>query len=369
MPIRQLTSDVAAKIAAGEVVERPASVVKELIENSIDAGATQIRVDLTNGGLQLIRVADNGSGIPADELPLALSRHATSKVASIDDLEHIRSLGFRGEALASIAAVAEVTLLSHYRGTTQGVQVSANNGHISEITTAASPEGTTLTVRNLFSAVPARLKFLKSRHTEVSHCHHLLEQYALAYPEIRFSVFSEGRQIFATPGDGQLSSALIEIYGLQIAEQMVPISSLDGKNGDPERPVVSGYTSVPTCYKSTRQHMSFFVNRRWVLSRMLSYAVEEAYHSLLMAGRHPLAVVNIVVDPTQIDVNVHPAKTEIRFLKERRVFAAVQRAVRQTILEEAQMPGWENNQWISKQGWMKRTPAYWIVHYLLNPLS
>ena len=357
MPIRQLAPDVAAKIAAGEVVERPASVVKELIENSIDAGATQIRVDLMNGGLQLIRVADNGAGIPAGELQLALSRHATSKVASIDDLEHIRSLGFRGEALASIAAVAEVTLLSHHRGASQGTQVSATNGHISEVTTAASPEGTTLTVRNLFSAVPARLKFLKSRQTEVSHCHHLLEQYALAYPEIRFSVFSEGRQIFATPGDGQLSSALIEIYGLQIAEQMVPISSLDGKDGDPERPVVSGYTSLPTCYKSTRQHMSFFVNRRWVLSRMLSYAVEEAYHSLLMTGRHPLAVVNIVVDPTQIDVNVHPAKTEIRFLKERRVFAAVQRAVRQTILEEAQMPGWENDKWINKQGTMNRAPT------------
>ncbi len=171
MPIRQLAPEVAAKIAAGEVVERPASVVKELIENSIDAGATQIRVDLTNGGLQLIRVADNGSGIPADELQLALARHATSKVAQIDDLEHIRSLGFRGEALASIAAVAEVTLLSHQRNASQGAQVSATNGQISEVTTAASPEGATVTVRNLFSAVPARLKFLKSRNTEVSHCH------------------------------------------------------------------------------------------------------------------------------------------------------------------------------------------------------
>ncbi len=354
MPIRQLEPDVAAKIAAGEVVERPASVVKELIENSIDAGATQIRVDLMNGGLQLIRVTDNGTGIPSDELQLALSRHATSKVAKIDDLEHIRSLGFRGEALASIAAVAEVTLISHHRGALQGAQVSATNGQISDVTTAASPGGTIVTVRNLFSAVPARLKFLKSRHTEVSHCHHLLEQYALAYPEIRFSVFSEGRQIFSTPGDGQLPSVLLEIYGLQIAEQMVPISSLDGKDDDAERPVVSGFTSLPTCYKSTRQHMSFFVNRRWVLSRMLSYAVEEAYHSLLMAGRHPLAVVNITVDPTQIDVNVHPAKTEIRFLKERRVYAAVQRAVRQAILQEAQMPGWGNDAPINKQGAMDR---------------
>jgi DNA mismatch repair protein MutL len=357
MSIRQLAPDVAAKIAAGEVVERPASVVKELIENSIDAGATQIRVDLTNGGLQLIRVIDNGTGIPGAELQLALSRHATSKVASIDDLEHIRSLGFRGEALASIAAVAEVTLLSHHRGVSQGAQVSAANGQISEVTTAASPEGTTLTVRNLFSAVPARLKFLKSRHTEVSHSHHLLEQYALAYPEIRFSVFSEGRQIFATPGDGQLSSVLIEIYGLQVAEQMVPLSSLDGKDGDPERPVVSGYISLPTCYKSTRQHMSFFVNRRWVLSRMLSYAVEEAYHSLLLAGRHPIAAVNIAVDPAQIDVNVHPAKTEIRFLKERRVYSAVQRAVRQAALEEAEIPRWGNDNRIDQQGVINRAPT------------
>jgi DNA mismatch repair protein MutL len=357
MPIRQLAPDVAAKIAAGEVVERPASVVKELIENSIDAGATQIRVDLTNGGLQLIRVTDNGTGIPANELDLALSRHATSKVARIEDLEHIRSLGFRGEALASIAAVAEVTLLSYHRGSSQGAQVSATNGHYSDVTTAASPEGTTLTVRNLFSAVPARLKFLKSRHTEVSHCNHLLEQYALAYPEIRFSVFSEGRQIFATPGDGQLSSVLIEIYGLQVAEQMVPISSLDGKDDDPERPVVSGYISLPTCYKSTRQHMSFFVNRRWVLSRMLSYAVEEAYHSLLLTGRHPIAVVNISVDPTQIDVNVHPAKTEIRFLRERRVFSAIVRAVRQAVLEEAGIPEWGNERKVNKQSALKRTPT------------
>ncbi len=357
MPIRQLEPDVAAKIAAGEVVERPASVVKELIENSIDAGASQIRVDLVNGGLQLIHVTDNGSGIPADELQLALARHATSKVARIDDLEHIRSLGFRGEALASIAAVAEVTLLSHHRGSSRGAQVSAINGQISEVTTAALPEGTAMTVRNLFSAVPARLKFLKSRNTEISHCLHLLEQYTLAYPEIRFSVFSEERQIFATPGDGQLSSVLIEIYGLQVAEQMVPISSLDGKDEDSERPVVSGYISLPTCYKSTRQHMSFFVNRRWVLSRMLSYAVEEAYHSLLLTGRHPIAVVNIAIDPTQIDVNVHPAKTEIRFLKERRVYAAVMRAVRRAVLEEAEIPRWGKDNRADRQSAINRAPT------------
>ncbi len=341
MPIRQLDPDVAAKIAAGEVVERPASVVKELIENSIDAGATQIRVDVQNGGLQLIRVSDNGCGIPAGELSLALSRHATSKVAQIDDLERIRTLGFRGEALASIAAVADVTLLSRHEQTEQGAQMHAANGQLSDASVAASPVGTTITVRNLFSSVPARLKFLKSRNTEVSHCHHMLEQYALAYPEIRFSVSSDGRALFATPGDGQLASVLIEMYGLAVAEQMMPISSLDGNDDDPERPVVSGYISRPACYKSTRQHISFFVNRRWVLSRMLTTAVEEAYHSLLLTGRHPLAVVNISLDPALLDVNVHPAKTEIRFLKERRVYSSVFRAARNALTEAPQMPSWE----------------------------
>ncbi|GCE04508.1 DNA mismatch repair endonuclease MutL [Dictyobacter aurantiacus] len=343
MPIRQLAPDVAAKIAAGEVVERPASVVKELIENSIDAGATQIRVDLTHGGLQLIRITDNGSGIPADELPLALTRHATSKVANIDDLENIRSLGFRGEALASIAAVAEVSLVSRPRGSEQGAQISAQSGQISDVTVAASPEGTMITVRNLFSAVPARLKFIKSRNTEVSHCHHLLEQYALAYPEIRFSVFSEGRQIFATPGDGQLASVLVEVYGLQIAEQMVQVQG-DEQPEDPAYPIITGYTSRPTAYKSNRQHISFFVNRRWVLSRMLTSAVEGAYHSLLLTGRHPIAVINIQIDPSVLDVNVHPAKTEIRFLKERRVYASILRAVRAALLEEPEMPHWDPKQ-------------------------
>ena len=356
MPIRQLAPDVAAKIAAGEVVERPASVVKELIENSIDAGATQIRVDLIHGGLQLIRVTDNGSGIAVDELPLALARHATSKVAKIDDLEHIRSLGFRGEALASIAAVAEVTLVSRQRSAEQGAQMSAQGGELSEVTTAAATVGTTITVRNLFSAVPARLKFLKSRNTEVSHCHHLLEQYALAYPEIRFHVYSEGRQIFATPGDGQLASVLVEVYGLQVAEQMVPVPSSERKD-DAEYPIVTGYASRPTCYKSTRQHISFFVNRRWVLSRMLTAAVEGAYHSLLLTGRHPIAVINIELDPALLDVNVHPAKTEIRFLKERRVFAAILRAVRAALLVEPEMPQWQPKSGATSSAPATKSPA------------
>jgi len=340
MPIRQLAPDVAAKIAAGEVVERPASVVKELIENSIDAGATQIRVELIQGGLQLIRVADNGTGIPADELVLALARHATSKVAQVTDLEQLDSLGFRGEALASITAVADVQLLSRHRNADQGAQISAQNGTFSGVVIAASPVGTSLTVRNLFHAVPARLKFLKTRSTEVSHCLHMLAQYALAYPEIRFSVASEGREVFATTGDGQLISVLVVMHGLQVSEQMVPVGDPGESGDDPTFPVVTGYTSLPSFYKSTRQHLSFFVNRRWVLSRTLSYAVQESYHSLLLPGRHPVVVINITLDPSQIDVNVHPAKTEIRFLKESRVYRAVLRAVRAAVLTAAEAPDW-----------------------------
>jgi DNA mismatch repair protein MutL len=355
MPIHQLAPDVAAKIAAGEVVERPASVVKELIENSIDAGATQIRVELTQGGLQLIRVSDNGAGIPADELALALARHATSKVAQVDDLEHLGSLGFRGEALASIAAVADVQLLSRHGDAAQGALICAQNGELSGVTIAASPVGTSLTVRNLFSAVPARLKFLKSRNTEVSHCLHLLEQYALAYPEIRFSVSSEGRQVFATPGDGHLTSVLLVMHDVHAVEQMVPIGAAGESGDDPAFPVIGGYASLPGYFKSTRQHLSFFVNRRWVLSRMLSYAVQEAYHSLLLPGRYPVVVVNITLDPSQIDVNVHPAKTEIRFLKENRVYRAVLHAVRAAVLAAAEVPTWQGQPVQSDQALSRET--------------
>ncbi|WP_069803335.1 DNA mismatch repair endonuclease MutL [Thermogemmatispora onikobensis] len=367
MPIRQLAPEVAAKIAAGEVVERPVSVVKELIENSIDAGASQIRVDLIRGGLQLIRVSDNGCGIPAEELPLALARHATSKVSTVEDLERIRSLGFRGEALASVAAVAEVVLISRPRGAAQGAQVSACNGQISAVSPAASPEGTIVTVRNLFSAVPARLKFLKSRQTEVSHCLHLLQQYALAYPEIRFTVTSEGREVFTTPGDGQLATVLVQMYGPAVARQMVPLSGQSAD--DPERPVISGYVSRPACYKSTRQYLSFFVNRRWVHSRLLIAAVEEAYRTLLLSGRHPLAVINIQVDPSQIDVNVHPAKTEIRFLRERRVYAELMRAVRRAVLEEAEAPGWQEAQQFAPAAPASAVEASPPVSPVSSPLS
>ncbi len=340
MSIHLLPTDVAAKIAAGEVVERPASVVKELVENAIDAGATAIRVDLQDGGLRLIRVSDNGRGIPAGELELALARHATSKIQTLGDLERIQTLGFRGEALASIAAVAQLTITSRPPESEIAATLTASHSAQGQISKAGAPAGTTVSVRDLFASVPARLKFLKSRSTETGHCLHLLQQYALVYPEIRFNVTSEGREVFNTSGDGKLLSVLVAVYGLEIADQMIAVQSAapDQTADASPPPEVSGYISRPSCYKSTRQYLSFFVNRRWVQSRMLSFAIEEAYHSLLLAGRHPVAVLNIQLDPALLDVNVHPAKTEVRFLRERQVYAAVQRTVRAALLEITEAP-------------------------------
>ncbi|HEY7093371.1 MAG TPA: DNA mismatch repair endonuclease MutL [Ktedonobacterales bacterium] len=343
MTIRRLPQDVAAKIAAGEVVERPAAVVKELVENAIDADARQIRVDLMGGGLDLIRVTDDGAGLAREDLPLAFARHATSKIGALDDLERITTLGFRGEALASVAAVSSVTLVSRPAEAEMGAQIMVNEGAASEVTATGAARGTSIAVRGLFASVPARLKFLKTRATETGRCMQLVEQYALAYPEIRFVVTSEGRQALLTAGDGKLRNVIAVVYGLSVAEQMTPLGASGeeeplGVEAPGERPVVSGYVSKPTCYKATRQYMSFFVNRRWVQSRTLSFAVEEAYHSLLLTGRHPVAVVNISLDPALIDVNVHPAKTEIRFLRERQVYAAVQRATREAVLAGAETP-------------------------------
>ncbi len=356
MPIQQLPPDLAAKIAAGEVVERPASVVKELVENALDAGATSVRVELEGGGLDLIRVVDDGRGIAAEELALAFSRHATSKIATLDDLERIRTLGSRGEALASGAAVARVTLASRARGAEIGAQLTVDEGHTGAVVASGTPAGTSVTVRGLFSSMPARLKFLKTRATETGHSLRLLEQYAMAYPGVRFTAVSEGREVFHTSGDGKLLNVLVAVYGLSVAEQMLPIGETtlpvdladmgnmaDARGAalappDPDRPRVGGYVSRPTCYKATRQYLSFFVNGRWVQSRSLSYAVEEAYHSLLLTGRHPVAVVNLTLDPWLLDVNVHPAKTEIKFLRERQVYAAVLRATRAAVIESGATP-------------------------------
>jgi len=336
MPIKILSPDVASKIAAGEVVERPASVVKELLENSLDAGATQIAIEVQGGGVRLIRVVDNGGGIPPEEVDLAFERFATSKVATADDLEGISSLGFRGEALPSIAAVSEVTMVTRSKEELSGIFVNIKDGAILEKAKRGCPPGTTVTVRNLFRNVPARLKFLKSASTENGHISNLVSQYSLAFPEVRFTLIIDGRTTFRSPGSGSLREVLGAVYGLDVAKAMLMIEAKEG--ADPLLPGVTGFVSPISLTRASRSYLSFFVNRRWVQSRMATYALEEAYHGLLMTGRHPLAVINISLLPQEMDVNVHPTKNEVRFRNERDIFSAVQKAVRATLTAQAPMP-------------------------------
>jgi len=336
MPIAVLSPDVVSRIAAGEVVERPASVVKELLENSLDAGASQIEIEIKGGGVDTIRVSDDGCGIPSGEVELAFQRHATSKITGLGELEATTSLGFRGEALPSIAQVARVELATRCEDQPAGTYVQLQNGVIREKGVRAHHRGTTVTVRDLFRNVPARLKFLKSSSTENSHVVNLVTQYSLAYPEVRFSVVVDGRKSLQTPGSGKTRDVLAEVYGVQAAQAMLPIEA-GARQGD-LTPHVAGYVSPPSLSRANRSYMSFFVNRRWVQSAMLGRAVEKAYEGLLMVGRHPIAVVCLSVPPQTVDVNVHPTKREIRFSHEPLAFNTVYGAVRRTLVGGMPVP-------------------------------
>ena len=340
MPIKILDEKVVAQIAAGEVVERPASVVKELVENSLDAGATRIAVEARGGGVNLIRVTDNGRGITSEETELAFNRYATSKVNNIEDLESIASLGFRGEALPSIAAVAQVEMATCAEGGEGGDYLLLREGAVAERRSQGHAQGTTITVRNLFRRVPARLKFLKSPTTENSHIANVVSQYALAFPEVKFELLIDDRTVLSTAGSGRLIDSVIAVHGLEIAKGMVEI---DGENNWQDGRAssateISGMISSPTISRSNREYISFFVNRRWIGSRALTWAVEEAYHGLLMQGRHPIAIVNISIPPGEVDVNIHPTKAEVKFQNERAVFSVVQKVVRATLLKMAPVP-------------------------------
>ncbi|MDM8001253.1 MAG: DNA mismatch repair endonuclease MutL [Dehalococcoidia bacterium] len=336
MPIRLLSPDVVSKIAAGEVVERPASVVKELIENSLDAGASQIDIEARAGGVNLIRVSDNGTGIPKDEVELAFQHHATSKIESLDDLDSRTSLGFRGEALHSIAHVAQVDMLTRASDDSSGTFVSLRGGEVAERGVRAAPRGTTVTVRHLFRNVPARLKFLKSAATESNQISNLVSQYCMAFPGVKFTLSIDGRQVLRTPGSGRLRDAIAEVYGLEVAQAMLEIKGAASESG--MTPVVSGYTSPPALSRATRGYVSFFVNGRWVQSRALAGAVERAYEGWLGVRRYPISVINIAIAPQFVDVNVHPAKREVRFSQEPLVFNAVHGAIRRALSERAPIP-------------------------------
>ncbi len=333
MAIRALSAEVISRIAAGEVVERPASVVKELVENSLDADATRVTIEVRGGGISFIRITDNGTGIPSGEVELVFQRHATSKISSLSDLERITSLGFRGEALPSIAAVAEVELLTRTSEEVAGTYLSLRNGVLADKGTRGCPLGTIVTVRHLFRQIPARLKFLKSSSTESNHITHLLSQFCLAFPEVRFTLILDGRLVLRTSGNGNLRDALVSVYGLEIAQAMWEV-----KKGIATSPfiTISGYISPPSLSRSSRNYLSFFVNRRWIHSRLLFRAVEEAYQGQL-AERFPIAVLHLLLPTGDLDVNVHPTKSEIRFRQEQAVFAYVRQAVQQT-LQEAPLP-------------------------------
>jgi len=361
MPIKVLESEIVSKIAAGEVIERPASVVKELIENSLDARATQIAVETQGGGVELIKVSDNGAGIPAPELELAFHRYATSKIGNLDDLEKISSLGFRGEALPSIAAVAEVEILTQTSSTPIGSYLHLRKGEVVRKESRARPQGTTITVRRLFRYFPARLKFLKSVNTENSHIAHLVSQYALAFPEVKFSLVLDKRPSLRTTGNGDLREVVSEIYGSEVAQRMLKVEQKDS----PAK--IGGLTSPPSLARSNRNYLSFFVNRRWVRSPLLTRATKEAYHGLLMDGQHPIAVINISLPTQELDVNIHPAKAQIKFCHEQAVFGSVQKAIeealaRTPIASSKAVPfSVSSGQWQSPHMIMDNEPAFVVA--------
>jgi DNA mismatch repair protein MutL len=332
MPIRILPPEVASQIAAGEVVERPASVVKELVENSLDAGAKSITVEIAAAGRTFVQVADDGAGISPDELILAIERHATSKLASAEDLFRIATLGFRGEALASIGSVSRLTITSCTLDSPAGARLHVEGGHVGKLEKTGAPVGTVVRVEDLFYNVPARLKFLKQDATERRAIDALLTRYALAYPMVHFKLMEQGAVSLHTAGDGDRRAILAALYGVDVSRQMLEIMA------DEESFKLTGFISPTALTRSNRKEITFFVNGRWVQDTPLTSALLQAYHTLLMVGRYPLASMFIVVPPEEVDVNVHPSKAEVRFRNPDKAFSFVLRSARRALLAYAPIP-------------------------------
>ena len=349
MPIRLLADEVASQIAAGEVVERPASVVKELIENAIDSKASHISIHVEEGGQRLVEVIDDGDGIPGDELPLAVTRHATSKLAKVEDLFSIHTLGFRGEALASIGSVSRMTITSQTREAHVGGQLIVDGGKINSVSPAGAPVGTTVRVENLFYNVPARLKFLKSPTTERRVIDTLVARFALANPEIRFQLNQEGKPSLQTSGNGNRREVLGVLFGSEVARQMLEVLAVE------EPYQISGFISPISLTRSNRRDISFFINRRSVQDISLVSAFIQAYHTLIMVGRYPLGVLFIDLPPDLVDVNVHPTKAEVRFRQPDALFSAVQRSVRRALLAHTPVPQIDESPYLKATGWEPRS--------------
>lgn len=320
--IRLLDPKVANQIAAGEVVERPAAAAKELLENALDAGARRITLDFSRGGKALLAVEDDGHGMTPDQAELALQRHATSKIADAADLGRIRSFGFRGEALPSIASVSRFTLRTRAEGAEVGCEILVNAGRTVHVREHGMAVGTRMEVANLFHPVPARLKFLKSDDTEAAHIIRMVRLYAVAHPEVGFLLREDGREVFRSPGNVPVAERVRAIWGKGVADELLPLPAAEGAGMG-----VSGLLGKPGVSRSTRQDIVTIVNGRPVDSRALTYALVEAYHTLIPKGRFPLAFLFLEIDPAAIDVNVHPAKREIRFRDEARVRAFVMASV------------------------------------------
>ena len=323
--IQVLSQAVADQIAAGEVAERPAAVVKELVENAMDAGAKHIQVEIKQGGIAYIRVTDDGSGIPADQIETAFLRHATSKLSAIEDLDTIATMGFRGEALASICAVAEVEVITKTADVEEGCYLELFHGIPQGKEPIACGNGTTMVVKKLFANVPARMKFLKKDATEAGYVADLLGRIALSRPEIAFTYICDDKEVFATSGDGKLANVVLKLYGLDHAKGVLPVDYTE------DNIRVSGLIGKPELARGNRTRQTLFVNGRYIKNHVIAKVAEEAYRNTIMVGRFPFFVISIDLPPEQVDVNVHPAKTEIKFANEKQIYDVAYHAIRSAI--------------------------------------
>ena len=321
------------KIAAGEVIERPASVIKEMVENSIDAGATNIVVEIKNGGISFIKITDNGKGIAQDDLEIAFERHATSKIRSADDLDTVTSMGFRGEALASIAAISNVELISKTQQQENGYKVVVEAGDILEKEIAPSSVGTSITVKNLFFNTPVRYKFLKKDYTESGYIEDVITRIALVNPQIAFKLINNGKTVIQTNGNGDMKTVVYSIYGKTVAESISPVSYTY------EDIKVDGVIGKPEIARSNRSNQLFFVNKRYVRDKVLTSATEHAYKGMIPLGKFGFVILNITIAPARVDVNVHPAKLEVRFQEENKIFQAIYHAIKDTLLKNEDKDG------------------------------
>ena len=334
--IKLMPEDVSAKIAAGEVIENPASVIKELVENSIDAGSKQIVVEITDGGIKFIRVSDDGIGIAKDQVGLAFQRFATSKIVDWERFDRIETLGFRGEALPSIGAVAHVEMMTKTNEEDSGVKFAIRNGLVENKKVVGISKGTSIVVRDLLANLPARRKFLKGISTEASRLFVVLNNYALAYPSIKFRLISNDKQVFATNGSGNLREVVSTLLGLKVAESMLEIETKAGQNQGAVK--VTGLIGSAEIHRKTRKHMYMFVNGRWINNRTLSFTIQEAYKGFLPEGCFPLIAINISVPFDEVDVNVHPSKKEVRFVEEKDIFGTVQKVIRDVLVNRNPVP-------------------------------